>query len=81
MALPVFLKPVLFCLLPSSLPELLLLRSLKISSWLNLVVNSQAFLRHSSVTFGTVDHSVLNTLSSLDFPRYHTLLVLLLPHC
>lgn len=67
-ALPVFLKPALFYILPSLLPELLLVRSLMLSSWLNLVVNSQAFLYHPSVTFGTVDHSVLlNTLTSLDF--------------
>lgn len=68
MALPVFLKPALFYILPSLLPELHLVRSLMLSSWLNLVVNSQAFLYHLSVTFGTVDHSVLlNTLTSLDF--------------
>lgn len=68
MALPVFLKPALFYILPSLLPELHLVRSLMLSSWLNLVVNSPAFLYHLSVTFGTVDHSVLlNTLTSLDF--------------
>ena len=67
-ALPAFLKPALFYILPSLLPELLLVRSLMLSSWLNLVVNSQAFLYHPSVTFGTIDHSVLlNTLTSLDF--------------
>ena len=66
-ALPVFLKAALFYILSSLLPELLLVRSLMLSSWLNLVLNSQAFLHHPSVTFGTVDHSVLNTLTSLNF--------------
>ena len=66
-ALPVFLKAALFYILSSLLPELLSVRSLMLSSWLNLVLNSQAFLHHPSVTFGTVDHSVLNTLTSLNF--------------
>ena len=67
-ALPVFLKAALFYILSSLLPELLLVRSLMLSSWLNLVLNSQAFLYHPSVTFGTVDHSVLlNTLTSFNF--------------